>query len=91
MSARSTIARVRNGPGAGPKLMSLDLTKGAGFDGSVSRALFQTRTPRVDFPGFHSLYSVTTDGQRFLVVTEPEGRSSPPITVVLDWADGLKR
>ena len=42
-------------------------------------------------PGFHSLYSVTTDGQRFLVVTEPEGRSSPPITVVLDWADGLKR
>ena len=30
------------------------------------------------------------DGQRFLVVTEPEGRASSPITVVLDWAVGLK-
>jgi hypothetical protein len=34
---------------------------------------------------------VTPDGQRFLTVTEPEGRSSPPITVVLDWAVELKR
>jgi Tol biopolymer transport system component len=73
------------------KLMSLELTDGSTFDRSVPRALFQTRTPRVDFPGFHSLYAVTPDGQRFLVVTEPEGRSSPPITVVLDWAGELKQ
>jgi len=73
------------------KLMSLELTDGSGFDRSAPRPLFQTRTPRVDFPGFHSLYAVTPDGQRFLTVTEPEGRSSPPITVVLDWAVELKR
>jgi eukaryotic-like serine/threonine-protein kinase len=73
------------------KLMSLELTDGAGFDRSSPRPLFQTRTPRVDFPGFHSLYVVTPDGQRFLVITEPEGRASPPITVVLDWMSGLER
>jgi len=70
-------------------LMSVDLKTGS-FDASVPRPLFQTRTPRVDFPGFHSLYDVTPDGQRFLVVSEPEGRSSPPITIVLDWTAGLK-
>jgi eukaryotic-like serine/threonine-protein kinase len=73
------------------KLMALELGDGTGFDRSAPRPLFQTRTPRVDFPGFHSLYAVTPDGQRFLVVTEPEGRASPPITVVLDWAAGLAR
>jgi Tol biopolymer transport system component len=73
------------------RLMSLELTDGSGFDRYAPRPLFQTRAPRVDFPGFHSLYAVTPDGQRFLAVTEPEGRSSPPITVVLDWAVELKR
>jgi Tol biopolymer transport system component/predicted Ser/Thr protein kinase len=73
------------------RLMSLELTDGSGFDRYTPRPLFQTRAPRVDFPGFHSLYAVTPDGQRFLTVTEPEGRSSPPITVVLDWAVELKR
>jgi serine/threonine protein kinase len=73
------------------RLMSLELKDGSGFDRSAPRPLFQTRAPRVDFPGFHSLYAVTPDGQRFLTVTEPEGRSSPPITVVLDWAVELKR
>jgi Tol biopolymer transport system component len=73
------------------RLMSLELTDGSGFDRSAPRPLFQTRAPRVDFPGFHSLYAVTPDGQRFLTVTEPEGRSSPPITIVLDWAVELKR
>jgi len=72
------------------KLMSLELKGGGGFEGSTPRPIFQTRTPRVDFPSFHSLYAVTPDGQRFLVVTEPEGRASSPITVVLDWDAGLK-
>jgi dipeptidyl aminopeptidase/acylaminoacyl peptidase len=73
------------------RLMSLELTDGSGFERYAPRPLFQTRAPRVDFPGFHSLYAVTPDGQRFLAVTEPEGRSSPPITVVLDWAVELRR
>jgi dipeptidyl aminopeptidase/acylaminoacyl peptidase len=73
------------------KLMSLEVTDGSGFEKSDPRQLFQTRTPRVAFPGFHSLYAVTADGQRFLVVQEPERPSSPPITVVLDWAAGMER
>ena len=70
--------------------MSVDMAVSSGFDRSAPRPLFQTRTPRFDFRGFHSFYAVTPDGQRFLVVTEPEGRASSPITVVLDWAVGLK-
>jgi hypothetical protein len=71
--------------------MSVDLKSGSGFEASVPRPLFQTRTPRVDFPGFHSLYDVTPDGLRFLVVSEPEVRPASPITIVLDWTAGLKK
>ncbi len=74
----------------GRKLMTVEPTDGSGFESSAPRPLFQTRTPGVDLPGFHS-YAVTPDGQRFLAVTEPEGRSSLPIGVVLDWAAELKR
>jgi serine/threonine-protein kinase len=73
------------------KMMSVEVKGGTSFEGSVPRPLFQTRIPRTDFPGFHSFYDVTPDGQRFIVVSEPEGRTSPPITVVIDWAAGLKR
>src|SRR5262249_41768225 len=38
------------------KLMSVELKKGSGFETSAPRALFQTRTPRVGFPSFHSFY-----------------------------------
>ncbi len=70
-------------------LMSIEVRGGTGFKASDARPLFKTRVPRTDFPNFHSFYDVTADGQRFLVVSEPEVRTSPPITVVLDWAAGL--
>jgi hypothetical protein len=70
-------------------LMSIEVRGGTGFKASDPRPLFKTRVPRTDFPNFHSFYDVTADGQRFLVVSEPEVRTSPPITVVLDWAAGL--
>ena len=40
--------------------------------------------------GYRQQYDVTPDGQRFLVNVEGEGSSSP-ITVVLNWAAGLKK
>jgi hypothetical protein len=36
-------------------------------------------------------YDVTPDGQKFLLNTELGGTTTPPITVVLNWAAGLKK
>ncbi len=72
------------------KLMSVDVQAGAGLEISSPKLLFQTRTPRVDFPGFHSLYAAASDGERFLIVYEPDAPSSPPITVVLNWTPDRK-
>jgi hypothetical protein len=35
-------------------------------------------------------YDVAADGKRFLIVAEPEGQTQP-ITVVLNWASGLRK
>jgi hypothetical protein len=36
-------------------------------------------------------YDVSPDGQRFLVVTEPERGASPPLTLVQNWTALLKK
>ena len=73
------------------KLMAVGLAAGSASEGSVPSALFQTRVPQADFPGFHSMYVPAADGQRFLVLTEPETFHSPPLTVVVNWSASLKR
>jgi hypothetical protein len=71
--------------------MAVGLAAGSASEGSVPSALFQTRVPQADFPGFHSMYVPAPDGQRFLVLTEPEKFHSSPLTIVLNWSAGLKR
>jgi eukaryotic-like serine/threonine-protein kinase len=58
---------------------------------------FETDTPRPLFPidpvnlvGSSFAYQPALDGQRFLVTT-PVSRTTPPITVVLNWQAGLKK
>jgi len=55
-------------------------------------ALFQTRVEGAGaiMGGIYHQYDVTPDGQRFLVNTLEEQGESAPITVVLNWAAGLK-
>ena len=68
------------------KLMAVDVTVGATLETGAPRELFQTRLrvdPRQD------QYCVTRDGQRFLFAEPVE--SSSVITVVVNWAAGLKR
>jgi hypothetical protein len=36
-------------------------------------------------------YAAAADGQRFLVRTAVEQASTPPITVVVNWAAGVKK
>ncbi len=69
------------------KLMSVSLGTGSMPQPAAPRLLFDT--------GLHpnlglDLYDATPDGQRFLVI-RPIERISPPITVVLNWTDGIAR
>jgi len=60
--------------------------KSASFDVGAVKPLFQTRAT-----GRNSRYAVPADAQRFLINTAPEQTASAPITVVLNWAAGLKK
>src|SRR5262245_24483156 len=72
------------------KLMAVDVKEDSGtlILGSP-KPLFETRTI-AQLPG-SSLYDVTGDGQRFLIITPVEETSPSPFTVVLNWTAGLKR
>jgi len=37
------------------------------------------------------MYDVSADGQRFLVATAPDQKSSPPLTLVENWTALLKK
>ncbi len=71
------------------KLMAIDVraTGGASFEVGNPKALFQTR-----IEGAATRYTVTRDGQRFLVPTATvDQAASTPATVVINWAAGVKR
>jgi serine/threonine protein kinase/Tol biopolymer transport system component len=72
------------------KLMVVGIGPGLTLTPTIPRALFQTTAL---FPGsiFRMNYDVTTDGFRFLVNRPVEGAGTSPITVVLNWATGLKK
>ena len=54
------------------------------FEASVPKRLFNVQAYGV------GAFTVTADGQRFLVNTQVSEAKSPSITVVLNWAAGLK-
>jgi eukaryotic-like serine/threonine-protein kinase len=69
------------------KMRSVDLKGESALETSPPRVLFQTGL-RVDADS--EPYEVTGDGKRFLY-GEPVGETNVSITVVLNWAAGLKR
>ncbi len=73
------------------KLMAVDVKEdGNTFTAGSPRALFDMRVFITGSPGA-SLYDVSNDGQRVLVITPVEESSPSPLTVVLNWTAGLKR
>ena len=76
--------------GADRTLMSVPIAAGASFEAGVPKALFETRVGAIN-PEFRHNYAASKDGNRFLINTVPDGASSPPITVVLNWTAGLKK
>ncbi len=69
------------------KLMAVDVNAGASFEAGVPKPLFDMRT----LPSGGNRYSVSADGQRFLVVAPMGGESLSPTTVIVNWTAGLKR
>lgn len=63
--------------------MSVAVNEGAGLDFGIPKPLFRTL---VRF----GYYDVTADGQRFLINVQPEQEEVPPVTLVLNWALGLR-
>jgi Tol biopolymer transport system component len=65
------------------KLMAVDVKSGARFEHGVSKPLFEVRSP--------SMFDVSPDAKRFLVVAPLEQAAKPPMTVVVNWHAGVKR
>ena len=69
------------------KLMAVSVKPGAALEFGTPEPLFQTRVSNFTSP---NRYDVSADGQRFLV-NSSAGESSSAITVILNWAAGLKK
>jgi eukaryotic-like serine/threonine-protein kinase len=68
------------------KLMAVEVKPGDVFDSGAPHALFDTTLP---FDAARQAYSVSPDGQRFLLNTPIETDSSP-FTIILNWTGLLK-
>ncbi|HYM09412.1 MAG TPA: hypothetical protein VEU62_01700, partial [Bryobacterales bacterium] len=71
------------------KLMAVEVKPGAKLQLGAPRALFDTHIRFTSVTRNH--YAVTADGQRFLLNLPLEDTAASPITVVVNWAAGLKR
>ncbi|MDX6383453.1 MAG: eukaryotic-like serine/threonine-protein kinase [Blastocatellia bacterium] len=77
--------------GSDRKMTAVEVTTdAASFSTGATKILFETRISKgEDRAG--DQYSVTSDGQRFLVNTVAQQGGNAPITVVLNWTADLKR
>jgi serine/threonine protein kinase len=72
------------------KLMAVDVKLGAStFEAGVPKVLFQTHV--ISYPNPRNLYDVSSDGQRFLIITPLEEATTTPVTVVANWNADLGR
>jgi Tol biopolymer transport system component len=70
------------------KLMAAAVnSKSASFEVLAVKPLVETHIVL----GGRDAYSVSADGQRFLINSAPEQEASAPITVILNWTAGLKK
>ncbi len=73
------------------KMMAVPVTTdGSTFGAGVARALFDVEIPEAVAP-YRSDYTVTADGQRFLVNTLVDQPTLPSLEVILNWTAQLGR
>jgi eukaryotic-like serine/threonine-protein kinase len=73
------------------KIMAVPITAGASFEAGAPAALFTTHVKLTSLTNQRNNYVVAADGQRFLVNNLVEEGNTQPITLVLNWAAGLKQ
>ncbi|HEU5256857.1 MAG TPA: protein kinase [Vicinamibacterales bacterium] len=69
-------------------MMSVSITVGPAFEASKPQVLFQARIGGL-FGVRH--YTVSSDGQRFLVVTQIQQQPVQPINVMVDWLQSVTK
>jgi serine/threonine protein kinase/Tol biopolymer transport system component len=73
------------------KMMAVAVKPGASFEAGSPVALFQThRRQPVSAQDFFS-YDVSSDGQRFLVLTKVNDPNPAPLSVLLNWASEMEK
>ena len=78
---------------SGNRMMVVDVELGTTFKAGTPRVLFEMPLPD-RAPDDPDRFGVSPDAQRFLVLTTAEEKgaaSTPPMTVVLSYAQALKR
>jgi serine/threonine-protein kinase len=74
------------------RMMSVQITTNPAFVASKPVVLFEKDFATSQFPAIGIAYDVSRDGQRFLMVKEPDQAGSvPQINVVVNWFEELKR
>ena len=72
------------------KLMAVEVnTSSGGFQAGIPKELFQASLVPLSY--WRNLYVPSSDGQRFLMITPATQAKPEPITVVVNWAELLKR
>jgi hypothetical protein len=76
---------------ASGNVMAVDIRRGATTCGAgPPKALFALPTDALGPGGAAHPYSVTADGQRFLISRTTNEAMPTPLTVILNWTAGLK-
>ncbi len=75
---------------SGRKLMAVDISTNPAFKAGIPKVLFEAPLFAGTTLSLHH-WDAAADGKRFLINTEAGENNSAPITVVLNWAAGLKR
>ena len=71
------------------KLIAVEVKTGASFEMGSPHALFEFSSGNQ--VAYIAPYTVTADGQRFLINTLVDESGGAPLTVVINWQAGLKR
>jgi hypothetical protein len=74
-------------------MMAVDIDAGKSLVHGAPHELFKARVRAGGRQPYNSKYSVSPDGQRFLIITRPQTDdvTPPGITVVLNWLAGVKK
>jgi eukaryotic-like serine/threonine-protein kinase len=73
------------------KMMAVPVKLGASFEAGSPVAMFQThRRQSISSQDVFS-YDVSSDGQRFLIITKMDEANAAPLSITLNWASEMER